>query len=119
MPSITKLTNRAGVFGPAATLWFAFLARRINFPNRPNLTIAARVLTDQSVFASCNLAAFLSSMAYMEGQSPKKRLNDAYLEALKKNWMLWPGVQAVNFKFVPLELRVFVVNVVSLGKFEI
>ena len=62
------------------------------------------------------MAAFLSSMAYMEGQSPKKRLKDAYPEALKKNWMLWPAVQAVNFKFVPLEHRVFVVNVVSLGK---
>ncbi|KAG9980650.1 hypothetical protein KCU78_g21604, partial [Aureobasidium melanogenum] len=32
-----------------------------------------------------------------------------------KNWMLWPFVQAVNFKFVPLQHRVLVVNVVSLG----
>jgi len=99
-----------------ATTWFAFLARRINFPNRPNLTIAARVLTDQTVFASTNLFCFLSSMAYMEGSDPKEKLQGAYWEALKKNWMLWPAVQAVNFKFVPLEHRVFVVNIVSLGE---
>lgn len=55
-------------------------------------------------------------MAYMEGSDPKEKLQGAYWEALKKNWMLWPAVQAVNFKFVPLEHRVFVVNIVSLGE---
>lgn len=30
--------------------------------------------------------------------------------------MVWPLVQAVNFRFVPLEHRVLVVNVVSLGE---
>ncbi|KAL2038239.1 hypothetical protein N7G274_008888 [Stereocaulon virgatum] len=103
------------IFGPAATTWFAFLARRINIPNRPNLTIAARVLTDQSVFATTNMFCFLSSMAIMEGSDPKEKLKSTYVEALKKNWMVWPPVQAINFKFVPLEHRVLVVNVVSLG----
>lgn len=103
------------VFGPAATTWFSFLARRINFPTRPNLTIGARVLTDQTVFASSNLFCFLSSMAIMEGTDPREKLESTYWEALKKNWMVWPAVQAVNFKFVPLEHRVLVVNVVSLG----
>lgn len=51
----------------------------------------------------------------MEGTSPKDRLDSAYWTALQKNWMLWPFVQAVNFKLVPLEHRVLVVNVVSLG----
>lgn len=104
------------IFGPAATTWFSFLARRINFPARPNLTIGARVLTDQTVFASTNLFCFLSSMAVMEGTDPKEKLSGTYFEALKKNWMVWPAVQAVNFKFVPLEHRVLVVNVVSLGE---
>lgn len=52
----------------------------------------------------------------MEGTDPREKLRGTYLEALKKNWMVWPGVQAVNFKFVPLEHRVLVVNVVSLGE---
>ena len=52
----------------------------------------------------------------MEGTDPKKKLDSAYWEALKKNWMVWPAVQAVNFKFVPLEHRVMVVNVVALGE---
>lgn len=52
----------------------------------------------------------------MEGTDPKEKLSGTYFEALKKNWMVWPAVQAVNFKFVPLEHRVLVVNVVSLGE---
>lgn len=105
------------VFGPAATTWFSFLARRINFPGRPNLTIAARVLPDQIIFASTNLFCFLSSMAIMEGSDPKEKLEGAYWTALKKNWMLWPAVQAINFRFVPVQGQVLVVNIVSLGEF--
>lgn len=52
----------------------------------------------------------------MEGSSPKEKLESTYTTALAKNWMVWPAVQAVNFKFVPLEHRVLVVNVVALGE---
>lgn len=102
------------VFGPAATLWYRFLQAKIKFKNT-NATIAARVLADQTIFASTNLLVFLSSMAYLEGSSPKAKLQSTYGEALKKNWMVWPAVQSINFKLVPLEHRVLVVNIVSLG----
>ena len=105
------------VFGPGATLWYQFLSKKIVIPNRPNLEIVARVATDQTVFASTNLALFLSSMAIMEGNDPQKALKDKYTMALGKNWMVWPAVQFTNFKYVPLEHRVLVVNIVSLGKY--
>ena len=54
----------------------------------------------------------------MEGSDPQKKLESTYTTALSKNWMVWPLVQATNFKFVPLEHRVLVVNVVSLGMFR-
>lgn len=104
------------VFGPAATTWFGFLQRKVVIPGKPNLEIVARVLTDQTVFASTNLFCFLSSMAIMEGTDPSDKLKQSYTTALQKNWMVWPAVQFTNFKFVPLQHRVLVVNVVSLGK---
>jgi protein Mpv17 len=55
-------------------------------------------------------------MAIMEGSSPKKKLEKSYFPGLKANYALWPAVQAINFKFVPLEHRVLVVNIVALGK---
>ena len=51
----------------------------------------------------------------LEGSSPKDKLDKSYRDALTKNWMVWPVIQAVNFRFVPLHHRVLVVNVVSLG----
>jgi hypothetical protein len=54
-------------------------------------------------------------MAIMEGSDPQKKIESTYWNALSKNWMLWPFVQAVNFKFVPLQHRVLLVNFVSLG----
>jgi len=102
------------IFGPAATTWFKFLSTKVNLRN-PNATIVARVGLDQVVFAPCNLFVFLSTMAAMEGTSPQKKLDSTYKSALTKNWMVWPWVQIANFKFVPLEHRVLVVNVISLG----
>ncbi|KAG9249123.1 sym-1 [Calycina marina] len=102
------------VFGPAATTWFKFLQNKIVLPNK-NLEIVARVAADQTAFASTNLFCFLSSMAIMEGTSPQDKLNSTYWNALSSNWMVWPFVQAVNFKLIPLHHRVLFVNVISLG----
>ena len=54
-------------------------------------------------------------MAAMEGADVSDRLESAFKPALIKGWMIWPWVQLVNFKFVPLDYRVMAVNVVALG----
>ncbi|ORY16604.1 hypothetical protein BCR34DRAFT_96478 [Clohesyomyces aquaticus] len=102
------------IFGPAATKWYSFLASRINL-STSNRTIAARVGCDQFLFAPINMGLFLSSMAYLEGSDPKAKLKKAYIPGMTNNFLLWPWVQAVNFKYVPLEHRVLVVNFVALG----
>lgn len=58
---------------------------------------------------------FLSSMATLEGGSVSEKLDKNYKNALTTNYMVWPFVQAVNFKMVPLEHRVLFVNVISIG----
>jgi len=102
------------IFGPAATTWFKFLQNKVVLKNK-NLEIVARVTADQAIFAPTNMFVFLSSMAIMEGSSPKEKLDKTYKMALQKNWMVWPFVQFVNFKFVPLDHRVLLVNVISVG----
>ncbi|KAK8075231.1 hypothetical protein PG997_009894 [Apiospora hydei] len=49
------------------------------------------------------------------GGSPQEKLEKSYKPALQANYMLWPFVQLVNFKFVPLHHRVLFVNVISIG----
>jgi len=51
----------------------------------------------------------------MEGSDPVEKWRSAFLPSYKANLVVWPFVQGANFAFVPLELRVLVVNVVSLG----
>ncbi|TQV98485.1 hypothetical protein V2A60_007777 [Cordyceps javanica] len=102
------------VFGPAATTWFNFLARRITFTNKRVETLA-RVFVDQSVFAPTMIGVFLSSMATMEGNSAKERLEKTWWPALRTNWMVWPFVQTINFAFLPLQYRVLFANVISIG----
>ncbi|KAK3354734.1 hypothetical protein B0H65DRAFT_504758 [Neurospora tetraspora] len=103
------------VFGPAATTWFRFLQKRVVVPGSPNKTILARVACDQGLFAPTFIGIFLGSMAVMEGTPVKEKLEKNYWEALSTNWMVWPFVQLVNFKVVPLDHRVLFVNVISIG----
>jgi protein Mpv17 len=80
-----------------------------------NATTLARVALDQGVFAPVFIGVFLSSMATLEGNSVKEKLDKNYTTALTSNYMLWPFAQAINFKVVPLEHRVLFVNVISIG----
>lgn len=118
-----------GVFGPLVVNWYKFLQTAIRIPTSPNLEIVSRVALDQAVFTPVNLTLFFSSMATMEGvmgddgkkelgtrERVGKKLRDNWLQGLKANWTVWPGVQLVNFRFVPLEHRLLVVNLVSLGE---
>ncbi|KAL2165354.1 hypothetical protein VTH06DRAFT_651 [Thermothelomyces fergusii] len=102
------------VFGPAAATWFGVLARHVNLGS-PTATMLARVACDQGVFAPTFIGVFLSSMAVLEGGSPRDKLAQNYRTALLTNWAVWPFVQMVNFKLVPLQHRLLFVNVVSIG----
>jgi len=35
-----------------------------------------------------------------------RKFEDAYLPALKANWTIWPLVQIINFKFMPLRFQI-------------
>ncbi|GAB1310244.1 Protein required for ethanol metabolism [Madurella fahalii] len=102
------------IFGPSAATWFKFLQRNVNLRSA-NATILARVACDQLIFAPTFIGVFLSSMAVLEGGSVKEKIDKSYSSALTTNWMIWPFVQMVNFKVVPLEHRVLFVNVISIG----
>ncbi|KAK3380513.1 hypothetical protein B0T24DRAFT_647722 [Lasiosphaeria ovina] len=105
---------RGTIWRPAVSTWFKFPQHKVVFRNK-NFEMFARVAVDQSLFAPTGLFVFLSSMSIMEGTSPSDKLEKSYTTALLRNWMVWPFVQLVNFRFVPLEQRVIVVNTILLG----
>lgn len=109
------MTRSLAIFGPAATAWYGILQRHVILGGHKT-TIAARVVADQALFTPVNLTAFLSTMAIMEGKDPAQKWRTTFWPTYKANLMIWPAVQSVNFALVPLEYRVLVVNLVSLGE---
>ncbi|KAI5809833.1 hypothetical protein DFH27DRAFT_161831 [Peziza echinospora] len=103
------------IFGPMVVQWYRFLDRAIKIPGRANAELLARVAIDQVVFTPANMLLFFSAMAVLEGESPMEKLRTSFKETILVNWMVWPGVQLVNFKIVPLQHRLLVVNMISLG----
>ncbi|CAG7851617.1 SubName: Full=Uncharacterized protein {ECO:0000313/EMBL:KIM32774.1} [Serendipita indica DSM 11827] len=71
--------------------------------------LAKRVGMDQAIMAPFGLFVFLGSMGVMEGHSSgaiKQKYIDLYPPAIKANWTVWPVIQFVNFRFMPLPYRV-------------
>lgn len=68
--------------------------------------LGSRVAMDQLFFAPIGLALFTGSMGAMERGSidgVKAKFSEMYIPALLANWQLWPLVQLVNFRYMPLK----------------
>jgi protein Mpv17 len=117
-----KRTLRLAAFGsciagPAMVYWYRFLNKNIVFQS-PTKQVVTRVLMDQLMFSPTFLGIFFTYNGIMEGQSfegIKEKLRKGYWPALLGNWTVWPAVQLVNFKFVPLNYQTILVNSVALG----
>ncbi|KAF8247647.1 hypothetical protein K440DRAFT_297100 [Wilcoxina mikolae CBS 423.85] len=103
------------IFGPAAVGWYKVLERFVVIKRSQNVQMLARVACDQLIFAPVGIAVFFSTMSVLEGGDPKQKLRESWWTALRANWNIWPAVQVVNFRFVPLDMRVLFANVISIG----
>ncbi|KAK9899617.1 hypothetical protein P389DRAFT_139857 [Cystobasidium minutum MCA 4210] len=68
-----------------------------------------RVFADQLFMAPIGLAIFISTMAILEGlewDEIVERYKRLYLPILLVNWQIWPFVQIINFRYLPLRYRV-------------
>ncbi|KAA8910473.1 hypothetical protein FN846DRAFT_775236 [Sphaerosporella brunnea] len=97
------------VIAPFQFKWLQFLQRK--FPltaNSSTLPTLKRVALDQICFAPMGLVGFFTYMTYAEGgdtEQVKKRLKNVFWPTLKANYMLWPMVQLINFRLMPLQFQ--------------
>ena len=55
------------------------------------------------------LACFFTFMTVTEGgrrRAVTRKFQDVYLPALRANFMLWPAVQMLNFRVLPLQFQI-------------
>ncbi|CAO3590207.1 unnamed protein product [Absidia cylindrospora] len=116
---------------PIAGTWYMFLDRFFPVPTTPanasatvmksikragDLVALKRMALDQSLFAPAGLLLFFTTMGLAETRSlegAKEKLKDAFVPALISNYKVWPLIQWINFKFMPLPFRLPFVS--SLG----
>lgn len=107
-----KPITASGAVGRAGTVnaVAAPVASSASQQGKVNITsLAKRVGCDQIVMAPIGLAVFLGSMGIMEGHGTnaiKKKYVDLFPPAILTNWKVWPVIQFVNFRFMPLPYRV-------------
>ncbi|KAF3909785.1 hypothetical protein ABW21_db0200220 [Orbilia brochopaga] len=98
------------MMAPAQFTWFKFLSK--TFPIAPHSAAMApalkRVAFDQLIFAPVGLAGFFTFMTIAEGggaEQVKHKFSNVYMSALRSNYMLWPAVQIINFRLMPLQFQ--------------
>ncbi|KAM7540257.1 hypothetical protein Aperf_G00000032459 [Anoplocephala perfoliata] len=103
------------VVGPVLNFWYAFLDRF--YKGQGMVRTLKMVATDQICMAPMLLTSIIGLTIFTRNWSveeAKQGLSVSFISALKTNWTVWPPTQFVNFTFVPVHFRLFVVNFVSL-----
>lgn len=107
---LTRFMSYGFLMAPIQHKWFAFLSYA--FPLTATAATGAamkRVAFDQLLFAPVGLAAFFTFMTLAEGgkfRDVRKKLQEIYVPALKANFMVWPAVQMLNFRVMPIQFQI-------------
>ena len=102
----------AGSSAPQGNVSITALAKRVGMDQvvmAPFGVSLFLLLVLTEVFTPHQLFIFLGSMGLMEGHSSgaiKQKYIDLYPPAIKANWTVWPAIQFINFRFMPLPYRV-------------
>ena len=117
---LTRFMSYGFLMAPLQFHWFGFLSR--TFPlikgGRSTFPALQRVALDQLIFAPVGLGIFFTFMTVAEGggrRAVMKKFQDVYLPALRANYMVWPAVQVLNFRVVPLQFQIPFVSTVGIA----
>ncbi|GAB7361044.1 hypothetical protein MBLNU230_g1084t1 [Neophaeotheca triangularis] len=107
------------MMAPLQHKWFGFLHR--TFPigdGHGTLNAMKRVAFDQFLFAPAGLATFFTFMTVAEGGGKRavmRKFQDVYIPALKANFMVWPLVQIINFRLMPIQFQIPFVSTIGIA----
>ena len=106
---LTRFMAYGFCMAPVQFKWFRFLSQV--FPVTKSSAFAPamkRVAFDQIIFAPFGLAVFYTTMTIAEGggrRAVSNKLRDMYIPTLKANYLVWPAVQIVNFRLMPVQFQ--------------
>lgn len=107
---LTRFMAYGFLMAPIQHRWYAFLSA--TFPVSKSAAFVPalkRVAFDQFIFAPISLTGFFTFMTIAEGggkRAVSRKLQEAFVPALKANFMVWPAVQIINFRLVPVQFQI-------------
>ncbi|KAJ5684607.1 uncharacterized protein N7477_000952 [Penicillium maclennaniae] len=116
---MTRFMAYGFFMAPVQFQWFGFLLRTFPLTKKnPSIPVFKRVAFDQLMFAPFGLACFFTYMTIAEGGGKRaltSKFRDVYLPTLKANFVLWPAVQILNFRVIPIQFQIPFVSSVGIA----
>ncbi|KAK6075615.1 Mpv17/PMP22 family protein (vacuolar membrane protein) [Seiridium cupressi] len=116
---LTRFMAYGFAMAPLQFKWFSFLSRAFPITKTASFGPAMkRMAFDQLVFAPFGIACFFTVMTVAEGggkRAVSQKLRDMYIPTLKANFMVWPAVQLINFKLMPVQFQLPFVSTIGIA----
>ncbi|KAK3034330.1 hypothetical protein RJ639_032228 [Escallonia herrerae] len=110
-----------GFVGPFGHLWYEgmdrFIRHKLQLQSNSIGLVATKVAMDSLIFGPFDLLVFFAYMGFSNGKNAaqvKEDLKRDFLPALMLEGGVWPVVQVVNFRFVPVAYQLLYVNLFCL-----
>ncbi|PSS20071.1 hypothetical protein M430DRAFT_119463 [Amorphotheca resinae ATCC 22711] len=116
---LTRFMGYGFLMAPIQFKWFQFLSRAFPITKSSGLGPALKMVAfDQLIFAPVGIAVFFTAMTIAEGggrRAISHKLRDMYVPTLKANFMVWPLVQIINFRLMPIQFQLPFVSTVGIA----
>jgi protein Mpv17 len=102
------------VYAPIALIWYSVLERA--FPGFGAADVAAKVVLDQTIWASGCISALFVFSSLTRGESAnaaRAKLERDLWPTLRVNWLVWPAVQTFNMAVVSPMYRIVLILIVQ------
>jgi hypothetical protein len=116
---LTRFMAYGFLMAPVQHKWFGFLSRTFPVTKTAALIPAMkRVAFDQFLFAPVGLGIFFTFMTVAEGGGKRavtRKFQEVYVPALKANYLVWPAVQIINFRLMPIQFQIPFVSTIGIA----
>jgi protein Mpv17 len=116
---LTRFMAYGFCMAPVQFRWFKFLERIFPITKTSAFGPAMkRVAFDQLIFAPFGIGVFFTAMTVAEGggrRAVTNKLRDMYIPTLKANFIVWPAVQIVNFRLMPVQFQLPFVSTIGIA----
>ncbi|XP_075221070.1 mpv17-like protein isoform X2 [Lycorma delicatula] len=100
---------------PTLHLWLKLAVYM--FPQKTLLSAATKAVVEQFTYTPFAMVSFYFGMSLLEGkpvERAKQEVTEKFIPTYKVGVCVWPGIQTVNYLFIPERNRVVYISVASL-----